>query len=191
MESGVVQPSILAHGTCSGIPAALRASAFFLRIDAAARSPCSARPGLHWNSRERPRMEPFQERADVADDVVEFENENAALQRYVRGFLPPSTEAQDVVQDEAPVVDETPAADDLAAAFPGLANRSAPSTVDVEDDEAAQQLATPSPDPAGAIRAEAERASDERDALVDVPEEYEDKPVNRGLRLKLRSSVKS
>ena len=53
--------------------------------------------------------------------------------------------------DEAPEIDgaevetDPTEAADLAAAFPGLANRSTPSTVDVDDEELAKQLATLSP----------------------------------------------
>jgi Domain of unknown function (DUF4388) len=81
--------------------------------------------------------------------------------------------------------------DDLAAAFPGLANRSTPSTVDVDDEELAKQLATLSPRAASAIRAAAEATTDEeRDAALDEVDD-EDQPLNRGLLLKFLSSVKS
>ncbi|MFL6204007.1 MAG: DUF4388 domain-containing protein [Acidimicrobiales bacterium] len=81
--------------------------------------------------------------------------------------------------------------DDLAAAFPGLANRSTPSTVDVDDEELAKQLATLSPRAASAIRAAAEATTDEeRDAALDEVDD-DDQPLNRGLLLKFLSSVKS
>jgi hypothetical protein len=78
--------------------------------------------------------------------------------------------------------------DDLAAAFPGLANRSAAPTP--EDEELARQLATLSPRAAEAVRAAAEAATDEeRDAALDAVE-GEEQPINRGLLLKFLSSVK-
>jgi hypothetical protein len=87
--------------------------------------------------------------------------------------------------------DEATEVDDLAAAFPGLANRSTPSTVDVDDEELAKQLATLSPRAASAIRAAAEATTDEeRDAALEDMDD-EDQPLNRGLLLKFLSSVKS
>lgn len=81
--------------------------------------------------------------------------------------------------------------DDLAAAFPGLANRTVPAPVDVDDEELAKQLATLSPRAATAIRAAAEAQTDEeREAALDAVED-EDQPLNRGLLLKFLSSVKS
>ncbi len=82
--------------------------------------------------------------------------------------------------------------DDLAAAFPGLANRgTATSTTSEEDEELAKQLATLSPRAANAIRAAAEATTvEERDAALDAAE-GEDQPLNRGLLLKFLSSVKS
>ena len=95
---------------------------------------------------------------------------------------------------EEPAAEAEPAeaeVDDLAAAFPGLANRSTPSTVDVDDEELAKQLATLSPRAASAIRAAAEATTDEeRDAALDEVDD-EDQPLNRGLLLKFLSSVKS
>jgi hypothetical protein len=86
--------------------------------------------------------------------------------------------------------DADAAVDDLAAAFPGLANRTAPPTP--EDEELARQLATLSPRAADAVRAAAEAGTDEeRDAALDAAEESEDAPINRGLLLKFLSSVKS
>jgi Domain of unknown function (DUF4388) len=96
-------------------------------------------------------------------------------------------------EDEGEVVSEADLAevDDLAAAFPGLANRSTPSTVDVDDEELAKQLATLSPRAASAIRAAAEATTDEeRDAALDEVDD-DDQPLNRGLLLKFLSSVKS
>lgn len=82
------------------------------------------------------------------------------------------------------------AIDDLAAAFPGLANRTAPPSP--EDEDLARQLATLSPRAAEAVRAAAEAATDEeRDAALDEAEDGEDAPINRGLLLKFLSSVKS
>lgn len=83
--------------------------------------------------------------------------------------------------------------DDLAAAFPGLANRIA-ATADVDDDEVAKQLATLSPRAASAIRAAAEATTEEEReaALADVDvDEDGDQPLNRGLLLKFLSSVKT
>ena len=66
-----------------------------------------------------------------------------------------------------------------------------PSTVDVDDEELAKQLATLSPRAASAIRAAAEATTDEeRDAALDEVDD-EDQPLNRGLLLKFLSSVKS
>lgn len=80
------------------------------------------------------------------------------------------------------------AMDDLAAAFPGLANRAAAPTP--EDEELARQLATLSPRAAEAVRAAAEATTDEeRDAALDAVE-GEEQPINRGLLLKFLSSVK-
>ena len=96
----------------------------------------------------------------------------------------PAAEGPELEPDEAEV-------DDLAAAFPGLANRSTPSTVDVDDEELAKQLATLSPRAASAIRAAAEATTDEeRDAALDEVDD-DDQPLNRGLLLKFLSSVKS
>jgi hypothetical protein len=91
---------------------------------------------------------------------------------------------------DEPDADADAAVDDLAAAFPGLANRTAPPTP--EDEELARQLATLSPRAADAVRAAAEAGTDEeRDAALDAAEESEDAPINRGLLLKFLSSVKS
>jgi hypothetical protein len=82
--------------------------------------------------------------------------------------------------------------DDLAAAFPGLANRSHAASLDVEDPELADQLATLSPKAAQAIRAAADAATDEeRDAALEAAAGDDDQPLNRGLLLKFLSSVKS
>lgn len=84
-------------------------------------------------------------------------------------------------------------ADDLAAAFPGLANRATPTPAlsAEEDEEVAKQLATLSPRAASAIRAAAEATTDEeREAALAVAE-GDDQPLNRGLLLKFLSSVKS
>ena len=95
-------------------------------------------------------------------------------------------------EDEADAEAEPAEVDDLAAAFPGLANRSTPvAPVDVDDEELAKQLATLSPRAASAIRAAAEATTDEeRDAALDEVDD-EDQPLNRGLLLKFLSSVKS
>jgi hypothetical protein len=80
--------------------------------------------------------------------------------------------------------------DDLAAAFPGLSNRSVDPTPD--DEELARQLATLSPRAAEAVRAAAEATTaEERDAALDAADQSEDEPINRGLLLKFLSSVKS
>ena len=84
--------------------------------------------------------------------------------------------------------------DDLAAAFPGLANRATSTPLsddEIEDEEIAKQLATLSPRAASAIRAAAEATTDEeREAALDAVDD-EDQPLNRGLLLKFLSSVKS
>lgn len=81
-----------------------------------------------------------------------------------------------------------PAVDDLAAAFPGLAQTSAEPSED--ELELARQLSTLSPRAADAVRAAAEaETAEERDAALD--EATEDGPINRGLLLKFLSSVKS
>jgi hypothetical protein len=86
----------------------------------------------------------------------------------------------------------TPDVDDLAAAFPGLANRTAPVDAPVDEDEIARQLATLSPRAAEAVRAAAEAPTDEeREAAIDEVVASEDQPLNRGLLLKFLSSVKS
>jgi len=99
--------------------------------------------------------------------------------------------------DDKPAVDDIAvrhgpvAAGDLAAAFPGLANRSKPTAVDVDEEELAKQLATLSPRAASAIRAAAEATTDEeRDAALDEAAD-DGEPLNRGLLLKFLSSVKS
>jgi hypothetical protein len=84
---------------------------------------------------------------------------------------------------------------DLAAAFPGLANRplsDAADTSEVDDDELARQLATLSPRAAEAVRAAAgAETPEERDAALDGVDVDDDQPINRGLLLKFLSSVKS
>ena len=109
------------------------------------------------------------------------------------GARPTTSEPPSAAEEEpTPTGPASPAeVDDLAAAFPGLANRSTPSTVDVDDEELAKQLATLSPRAASAIRAAAEATTDEeRDAALDEVDD-EDQPLNRGLLLKFLSSVKS
>jgi hypothetical protein len=82
------------------------------------------------------------------------------------------------------------AVDDLAAAFPGLANRIAEPSP--EDEELARQLAMLSPRAADAVRAAAEAATDEeRDAALDEATQDGDGSINRGMLLKFLSSVKS
>ncbi len=89
-----------------------------------------------------------------------------------------------------PTADALADVDELAAAFPGLANRVADGTA--EDDELARQLATLSPRAAEAVRAAAEATTDEaRDAALAEVDEDEGQPINRGLLLKFLSSVKS
>jgi hypothetical protein len=88
-----------------------------------------------------------------------------------------------------------PGVDDLAAAFPGLANRAGSATMtdaDEDADELARQLATLSPRAADAVRAAAAAATDEeRESVLAEAAAGEDEPVNRGLLLKFLSSVKS
>lgn len=103
--------------------------------------------------------------------------------------------------DAAPSpADETPAedpagggatsVDDLAAAFPGLANRLADPTPD--DEEVARQLAQLSPRAAEAVRAAAEATTvEERDAALDAVDDGAEQPINRGMLLKFLSSVRS
>ena len=80
--------------------------------------------------------------------------------------------------------------DDLAAAFPGLANRAVDQSP--ENEELARQLATLSPRAADAVRAAAEAATDEeRDAALDEVTGEGDGTINRGMLLKFLSSVKS
>ena len=80
--------------------------------------------------------------------------------------------------------------DDLAAAFPGLANRTQEPSP--EDEELVRQMATLSPRAAQAVRAAALAATDEeRDAALDEAAEDGDGSINRGLLLKFLSSVKS
>ena len=75
--------------------------------------------------------------------------------------------------------------------LPGPGQPLTPSTVDVDDEELAKQLATLSPRAANAIRAAAEATTDEeRDAALDEVDD-DDQPLNRGLLLKFLSSVKS
>jgi hypothetical protein len=102
------------------------------------------------------------------------------------GHMAPPPRAEASESDDEPT---DPAVDDLAAAFPGLANRVAAPTP--EDEELARQLATLSPRAAEAVRAAAEAATDEeRDAALDEAEQSEEGPINRGLLLKFLSSVK-
>ena len=109
-------------------------------------------------------------------------------------FVPLDLPGTGITGSYDPVDEPEPEVDDLAAAFPGLANRSTtPATADLEvdDDEIAKQLATLSPRAANAIRAAAEATTDEeREAALDAVED-EDQPLNRGLLLKFLSSVKS
>jgi hypothetical protein len=101
-----------------------------------------------------------------------------------------------------PVADEASAEDeDLAAAFPGLANRplvAAPVDAvepvggdDADDEDLARQMATLSPRAATAVRAAAEAKTDEeRDAALEGVD-ADGEPLNRGLLLKFLSSVKT
>jgi hypothetical protein len=117
------------------------------------------------------------------DDVVAEED--------LADDLEPADDLEASMADEPELDADDAEVDDLAAAFPGLANRSTPSTVDVDDEELAKQLATLSPRAASAIRAAAEATTDEeRDAALDEVDD-EDQPLNRGLLLKFLSSVKS
>ncbi|MEO6317551.1 MAG: DUF4388 domain-containing protein [Acidimicrobiales bacterium] len=94
--------------------------------------------------------------------------------------------------DDAP--SEVPATevDDFAAAFPGLAGRSAEPDDQEEAEEVATQLASLSPRAASAIRAAAEaETGEEGEATLDAYLDGEEPPLNRGLLLKFLSSVKS
>lgn len=92
--------------------------------------------------------------------------------------------------EDEPAAGEPTDVDELAAAFPGLANRVADGTT--EDDELARHLATLSPRAAEAVRAAAEATTDEaREAALAEVDEDEGQPINRGLLLKFLSSVKS
>jgi hypothetical protein len=108
------------------------------------------------------------------------------LPEHLRSSAPP---AEADTGDDAPD-DAAPDVDDLAAAFPGLANRGA--GLPPGDPELARQLATLSPRAAEAVRAAAAAETDEeRDAALDAAAADEEGPVNRGLLLKFLSSVKS
>lgn len=92
--------------------------------------------------------------------------------------------------DAEPDTFEVDVDDDLAAAFPGLANH--PAEPSAEDAELARQLAMLSPRAADAVRAAAEAETDEeRDAAIDEATRDGDGTINRGLLLKFLSSVKS
>lgn len=105
--------------------------------------------------------------------------------------LPGHSVAASYDQVDEPKPEPTAESDDLATAFPGLANRLTPTPSTEDDEEIAKQLATLSPRAASAIRAAAEATTDEeREAALDAAE-GEDQPLNRGLLLKFLSSVKS
>jgi hypothetical protein len=108
------------------------------------------------------------------------------------GPAPSYDEAQPEAEADAPSAPvDVEVDDDLAAAFPGLANRTAPAPAEIDDEELAKQLATLSPRAASAIRAAAEATTDEeREAALEAVDD-EDQPLNRGLLLKFLSSVKS
>lgn len=90
-----------------------------------------------------------------------------------------------------PMEGSEPGVEDLAAAFPGLANRSASAAPELLDDEVARQLATLSPRAAEAVRAAAAAATEEeREAALEAATADADEPVSRGLLLKFLSSVK-
>lgn len=134
-------------------------------------------------------------RAHRARPRLRAEDDPGEPQRFVPLDLPvPAMGSYDPPQDEdgdegADPRGDVSAAEDLAAAFPGLASRSADPSP--EDEELARQLATLSPRAAEAIRAAAEATTDEeRDAALDEVVEGENAPINRGLLLKFLSSVK-
>lgn len=116
----------------------------------------------------------------------------AEPERFVPLDLPGHTTAsydQPDPSEEEPAEDL--AVDDLAAAFPGLANRLTPGQGAEVDEELSRQLATLSPRAAEAVRAAAEAETDEeREAALDDVDEG-DETLNRGLLLKFLSSVKS
>jgi len=121
--------------------------------------------------------------APVADTPTEPE-------RFVPIELPGHMHHKPAAEDTENEEPSNSSVDDLAAAFPGLANR----TVDLspEDEELARQLATLSPRAADAVRAAAEAATDEeRDAALDEATGEGEGAINRGLLLKFLSSVKS
>ena len=99
--------------------------------------------------------------------------------------------------DAAPEEPEAVEVDDLAAAFPGLANRlvepaGGTDGADAEDEaDLARQLATLSPRAAEAVRAAAVADTDEEREAALSEVDGEDEPLNRGLLLKFLSSVKS
>jgi len=158
-------------------------------------APPSTSPALSTSTPSGPRAR--RARGPVASDSTE-PDVFVPLELPGQGPAPSYDDlAAEVEADESPHVDahdepvEPADADDLAAAFPGLANRSTPTAVDVDDEELAKQLATLSPRAASAIRAAAEATTDEeRDAALDEVDD-EDQPLNRGLLLKFLSSVKS
>jgi hypothetical protein len=87
---------------------------------------------------------------------------------------------------------EDTAADDLAAAFPGLADRAPePELADTDDDDITRQLATLSPRAARAVQAAAAAETDEEREAALAEADDDDEPLNRGLLLKFLSSVKS
>ncbi len=101
---------------------------------------------------------------------------------------------------QAEVLDDAGDLDGLAAAFPGLADRSAapvapptPSEAPaVLDEELARQLARLSPRAAEAVRTAAEAGSDEEQQAGPAgTAEVDDEPLDRGLLLRFLSSVKT
>ncbi len=145
-----------------------------------ASEPTAAEPGD-----ELPVARPLRARRSKAPQAER--DEPAEPERFVPLELPGHMTSAPAEPEPEPPADV--AVDDLAAAFPGLANRTVATP---EDEELARQLATLSPRAADAVRAAAEAATEEeRDAALDEATDESDGSINRGLLLKFLSSVKS
>ncbi len=129
-------------------------------------------------------------RAPRARRAKAVSTEPAEPERFVPLELPGHMTAS-YDEPKVEVHEDPPAVDDLAAAFPGLANRLGTEEPTEDDAELARQLATLSPRAADAVRAAAQAETDEeRDAALSAVD-GDDEPLNRGLLLKFLSSVKS
>lgn len=151
-------------------------------------APVAAEPPSPADPDELPPARPL--RARRTKSVAPTDDTPKEPERFVPLELPGHMTQQPAAKD-APIEDASePAVDDLAAAFPGLANRTV--GLSPEDEELARQLATLSPRAADAVRAAAEAVTDEeREAALDVATGEGEGSINRGLLLKFLSSVKS